>query len=135
MAVENVKMWRRCLHKLSVDIGSRQLWTVPAERSGAGALGWGAARAELAVRNSADEKEESKHRAGSPHFDLAATTACKPSSARRFTNCWIRWWTGAATPKALRWELIEPILWTWFLTIPATGAIAWLRVKLCGQWE
>ena len=37
----------------------------------------------------------------------------------------------AKTPKALRWELIERILWTWFLTIPATGVIAWLCVKAC----
>jgi inorganic phosphate transporter, PiT family len=36
----------------------------------------------------------------------------------------------AKTPKALRWELVERILWTWFLTIPATAAIAWLCVKL-----
>ena len=36
----------------------------------------------------------------------------------------------AKTPKALRWELVERIVWTWFLTIPATGGIAYLCVKL-----
>jgi PiT family inorganic phosphate transporter len=32
--------------------------------------------------------------------------------------------------KALRWELVERIIWTWFLTLPATGGIAYLFVKL-----
>ena len=36
----------------------------------------------------------------------------------------------AKTPKALRWELIERILWTWFLTIPATGLLGYLFLKL-----
>jgi PiT family inorganic phosphate transporter len=36
----------------------------------------------------------------------------------------------AKTPKALRWELIERILWTWFLTIPVTAIIAYLCVRL-----
>ncbi len=41
----------------------------------------------------------------------------------------------AKTPKALRWGLVEQIVWTWFLTIPATAGIAYLAVKLvraCG---
>lgn len=33
--------------------------------------------------------------------------------------------------KALRWELVERILWAWFLTLPVTGGIAWLLVRLC----
>lgn len=36
----------------------------------------------------------------------------------------------AKTPKALRWELVERIVWTWFLTIPATGGIAYICVRL-----
>jgi PiT family inorganic phosphate transporter len=36
----------------------------------------------------------------------------------------------AKTPKALRWELVERILWTWFLTIPATGLVAYGCMKL-----
>jgi inorganic phosphate transporter, PiT family len=36
----------------------------------------------------------------------------------------------AKTPKALRWELVERILWTWFLTIPATGALGYVFLKL-----
>lgn len=36
----------------------------------------------------------------------------------------------AKTPKALRWELVERILWTWFLTIPATGLLGYLSLKL-----
>jgi len=33
--------------------------------------------------------------------------------------------------KALKWDLVEKIIWTWFLTLPATGAIAYLLVRLC----
>ncbi len=36
----------------------------------------------------------------------------------------------AKTPKALRWELVERIIWTWFLTIPATGLLGYLFLKL-----
>jgi inorganic phosphate transporter, PiT family len=36
----------------------------------------------------------------------------------------------AKSPKALRWELVERILWTWFLTIPATGALGYLSLKI-----
>jgi PiT family inorganic phosphate transporter len=32
--------------------------------------------------------------------------------------------------KAVRWELVERILWTWFLTLPATGFIAYALVRL-----
>jgi PiT family inorganic phosphate transporter len=35
----------------------------------------------------------------------------------------------AKSAKALRWELVERIIWTWFLTIPATGGIAYLCVR------
>ena len=37
----------------------------------------------------------------------------------------------AKSLNALRWELVERIIWTWFLTLPATGAIAYLLVRLC----
>ena len=33
--------------------------------------------------------------------------------------------------KALKWDLVEKIVWTWFLTLPATGVIAYLLVRLC----
>jgi len=33
--------------------------------------------------------------------------------------------------KALKWELIERIIWTWFLTLPATGGIAYFLVRVC----
>lgn len=36
----------------------------------------------------------------------------------------------AKSPKALKWELVERIIWTWFLTIPATGGIAYLSVRV-----
>jgi inorganic phosphate transporter, PiT family len=36
----------------------------------------------------------------------------------------------AKSPKALKWELVEKIVWTWFLTLPATGGIAYLLVRL-----
>src|SRR5881296_2522047 len=35
----------------------------------------------------------------------------------------------AKTPKALKWELVERIVWTWFLTLPATGTIAYVLVR------
>ena len=36
----------------------------------------------------------------------------------------------AKNPKALKWELVERIIWTWFLTLPATGAIAYALVRI-----
>jgi inorganic phosphate transporter, PiT family len=32
--------------------------------------------------------------------------------------------------KAIRWHLVESILWTWFLTLPATGLIAYALMRL-----
>lgn len=32
--------------------------------------------------------------------------------------------------KAIRWDLVESILWTWFLTLPATGLIAYALMRL-----
>ena len=37
----------------------------------------------------------------------------------------------AKSPKALKWELVERIIWTWFLTLPATGGIAYVLVRSC----
>ena len=37
----------------------------------------------------------------------------------------------AKSLKALKWELVERILWAWFLTLPVTAGIAWLLVRLC----
>ena len=37
--------------------------------------------------------------------------------------------------KALRWELVERIIWTWFMTLPATAGIAYLCVKLTQVWS
>jgi PiT family inorganic phosphate transporter len=31
----------------------------------------------------------------------------------------------ARNPKAMRWHLVESIVWTWFLTLPATGLLAY----------
>src|ERR1039458_3201107 len=38
--------------------------------------------------------------------------------------------------KALKWELIERIIWAWFLILPVTAGIAWLLVRICqvGGW-
>jgi PiT family inorganic phosphate transporter len=36
----------------------------------------------------------------------------------------------AKSPKALQWELVERIIWTWFLTIPATAGVAYVLVRL-----
>ena len=37
----------------------------------------------------------------------------------------------AKSPKALKWELVERIIWTWFLTLPATAGIAYILVRVC----
>lgn len=36
----------------------------------------------------------------------------------------------AKNPNALKWTVIERIIWAWILTIPAAGGIAWLLVRL-----
>jgi PiT family inorganic phosphate transporter len=36
----------------------------------------------------------------------------------------------AKNPNALKWTVIERIVWAWILTIPAAGGIAWGLVKL-----
>jgi PiT family inorganic phosphate transporter len=36
----------------------------------------------------------------------------------------------AKNPRALKWTVIERIVWAWILTIPAAGGIAWLLVHL-----
>ena len=36
----------------------------------------------------------------------------------------------AKSLKALKWELVEKIIWTWILTLPATAGIAYLLVRL-----
>ncbi len=35
----------------------------------------------------------------------------------------------AKNPNALKWTVIERIVWAWILTIPAAGGVAWLLVK------
>ena len=62
---------------------------------------------------------------------MTAATLGMPVSTTHAISTSIMGVGAAKTPKALRWELIERILWTWFLTIPATGAIAWLCLKAC----
>ena len=37
----------------------------------------------------------------------------------------------AKSPRALKWELVERIIWTWFLTLPTTGGIAYVLVRVC----
>jgi phosphate/sulfate permease len=32
----------------------------------------------------------------------------------------------ARNHKTMRWHLVESILWTWFMTLPATGLIAYV---------
>ncbi|MBW8312955.1 MAG: inorganic phosphate transporter [Rhizobium sp.] len=35
----------------------------------------------------------------------------------------------AKNPRALRWSVIQKIVWAWILTIPASGGLAWLMFK------
>jgi PiT family inorganic phosphate transporter len=35
----------------------------------------------------------------------------------------------AKNPRALRWTVIQKILWAWVLTIPASAGLAWLLLK------
>jgi len=32
--------------------------------------------------------------------------------------------------KAIRWHIVESIIWTWFLTLPATGLVAYGLMRL-----
>jgi PiT family inorganic phosphate transporter len=41
----------------------------------------------------------------------------------------------AKNPNALKWTVIERIVWAWILTIPAAGGIAWLLVKLLKNYD
>jgi PiT family inorganic phosphate transporter len=36
----------------------------------------------------------------------------------------------AKNPHALKWTVVERIVWAWILTIPAAGGIAWALVRL-----
>jgi len=36
----------------------------------------------------------------------------------------------AKNPRALKWTVIERIVWAWILTIPAAGGIAWVMVRV-----
>src|SRR5947207_11517269 len=40
----------------------------------------------------------------------------------------------AKSPRALKWELVERIIWTWFLTLPTTGGVAYILVRMCQGW-
>ena len=62
---------------------------------------------------------------------MAAAQLGMPVSTTHAISTSIMGVGAAKTPKAPRWELIERILWTWFLTIPATALIAGLCLKLC----
>ena len=37
----------------------------------------------------------------------------------------------ARNHKGMRWHLVESIVWTWFMTLPATGLIAYALMRLC----
>jgi PiT family inorganic phosphate transporter len=41
----------------------------------------------------------------------------------------------AKNPNALKWTIIERIVWAWILTIPAAGGIAWLLVRLLKAYD
>jgi PiT family inorganic phosphate transporter len=36
----------------------------------------------------------------------------------------------AKNPHAVRWGVVERIIWAWILTIPAAGGVAWLLVQV-----
>lgn len=62
---------------------------------------------------------------------MAAASLGMPVSTTHAISTSIMGVGAAKSPKALRWELVERIIWTWFMTIPATALLAWLFVKLC----
>jgi PiT family inorganic phosphate transporter len=35
----------------------------------------------------------------------------------------------AKSPRALKWTVVERIVWAWILTLPATGGMAYLLVR------
>ena len=36
----------------------------------------------------------------------------------------------ARNPKSMRWHVVESIIWTWFLTLPATALVAYGLMRL-----
>ena len=60
---------------------------------------------------------------------LAAAHFGMPVSTTHAISTSIMGVGAAKNLKALRWELVERIIWTWFLTIPATGGIAYLTIR------
>jgi PiT family inorganic phosphate transporter len=35
----------------------------------------------------------------------------------------------AKRPNAIKWTVVERMVWAWILTLPITGALAWLLVS------
>ena len=36
----------------------------------------------------------------------------------------------AKNPKAVKWGVVERIIWAWILTLPAAGGTAWVLVRV-----
>ena len=36
----------------------------------------------------------------------------------------------AKNPRAVKWGVVERIIWAWILTLPAAGGVAWMLVRV-----
>ena len=57
------------------------------------------------------------------HFGLPVSTTHTISAAILGVGA-------AKRANAIRWTIVERMVWAWILTLPVTGAIAWLFVLL-----
>lgn len=60
---------------------------------------------------------------GASHFGIPVSTTHNISAAIMGVGCAKRW-------NAIKWTVVERMIWAWVLTLPATGGVAYLLVKL-----
>jgi PiT family inorganic phosphate transporter len=61
---------------------------------------------------------------------IAAARLGMPVSTTHAVSASIMGVGAARNPKAMRWPLVESIVWTWFMTLPATGLVAYALLHL-----
>ncbi|ANB19001.1 inorganic phosphate transporter [Dokdonella koreensis] len=61
------------------------------------------------------------------HFGIPVSTTHNISSAIMGVGA-------AKRPNAIRWTVVERMVWAWILTIPVTATLAWLLVRLVDTW-
>lgn len=61
------------------------------------------------------------------HFGIPVSTTHNISSAIMGVGA-------AKRPNAIRWTVVERMVWAWILTIPVTATLAWVLVRLVDTW-